>query len=97
MGSYELGPAIALPAIWSIMVGIPPLLCVAPLVIYVADTTYTLINRVRRNCSWHEAHRDHVYQRLTDHGLSHIASNLVVTGSSAAICLLAAIQGPQLL
>jgi UDP-GlcNAc:undecaprenyl-phosphate GlcNAc-1-phosphate transferase len=91
VGSYALGSAIALLAIWSIMIGISPFLCVAPLIIYVADTTYTLIDRLLRHCSWREAHRDHVYQRLTDCGLSHIASSLVVTGSSALICLSAAI------
>ena len=38
---------------------------------FVLDTTITLVRRVVRGDRWHEAHREHFYQRLVRSGKSH--------------------------
>lgn len=39
--------------------------------LFIVDTTLTLIDRVLRGQVWHQAHRDHLYQRLIRHGWKH--------------------------
>ena len=56
-----------------------------PLLIYLADTAVTLVLRIRRGEVWYMPHRQHVYQRLTDVGLSHVQSATVVT--MATVCV----------
>lgn len=78
VGSYLLGgftAAIALGSIWS---GINPIAVLAPLSIYWVDATYTLLVRMARREPIFEAHRMHVYQRLTDQNLSHLAVASIV-------------------
>jgi UDP-N-acetylmuramyl pentapeptide phosphotransferase/UDP-N-acetylglucosamine-1-phosphate transferase len=79
VGSYFLGASVSIVAIAAGLAGLSLLAVVSPLVIYVADTGTTLLGRVARGERWHEAHRKHVYQRLTDSGLSHLTVALVVT------------------
>jgi Fuc2NAc and GlcNAc transferase len=40
---------------------------------FVFDTALTLGRRVARGERWYEAHREHLYQRLTDRGWTHLA------------------------
>lgn len=83
VGSYLLGGAVAVIAVAAIVSGAPILAVVGPLTIYLADTGVTLMRRVARGERWFEAHRSHVYQRLTDYGLSHLQAALIVTSASA--------------
>ena len=90
-GSYLLGALISISAIAAWMAGIHPVIALAPAIIYCVDTGGTLLRRLLRGEAWYEPHRTHVYQRLTDQGLSHVgASTLVgiITGLVASATLL---------
>lgn len=87
VGSYGLGMFIAGLMLMSIAAGVHPVLAVAPLLLYFADTGWTLIRRARRRASWMEAHREHVYQRMCDRGLSHLSVAALVAVFSALVCL----------
>ena len=60
----------------------------APLSIYLVDTAYTLWRRFRADSPLTEAHREHIYQRLVDGGLSHTAATGLVLAFTAAVCAL---------
>ena len=83
-GSYALGAALAVLAAYALLHGIPLEAAVAPLGLYLADTTWTLLRRIRAGKSWHN-HRTHVYQRWCDRGWSHVR---VTTTTAAATALL---------
>jgi UDP-N-acetylmuramyl pentapeptide phosphotransferase/UDP-N-acetylglucosamine-1-phosphate transferase len=70
-GSYGLGAALAGLGIALWLGGLTVEAAAAPLAIYLVDTGTTLLRRVRSGDAWHLPHRTHVYQRLTDLGLSH--------------------------
>lgn len=82
VGSYFLGAWIAGIAILAVASGLNPLLAVGPTVIYLADTGSTLLRRLYRGERWFEAHRSHVYQRLTLRGGTHLGVALLVSGFS---------------
>jgi UDP-GlcNAc:undecaprenyl-phosphate GlcNAc-1-phosphate transferase len=89
VGSYGLGSAVAAASLLAWSAGIPLLLAVAPLTVYGADTGWALLKRIWGRRRWHEAHREHVYQRLTDAGWPHLASGALPAVFGVAICLLA--------
>ena len=70
-GSYGLGAAMAGVSVALVFEGVPFEAALAPLSLYVADTGTTLLRRVRTGEAWHLPHRTHVYQRLTDTGMTH--------------------------
>ena len=78
-GSYLLGVVIAVIALCALLSGVPPLAVLGPVAIYLADTGFTLLRRVLRGERWYVAHRQHVYQRLTDRGLSHVVVAIYVS------------------
>lgn len=94
-GSYLLGAAVAAVAFAALLSGLNPVSVVGPLVIYVADVGVTLIRRVRAGENWLEAHRNHVYQRLTDSGMPHFLVAFIVFffTLSCAMAGLLAIEG----
>lgn len=79
VGSYLLGGSIAVTAVFAVGAGLPVLTALAPLAVYVADTVSTMFRRLVRGEQVTAAHRTHVYQRLTDTGLSHEGAALIVT------------------
>jgi UDP-GlcNAc:undecaprenyl-phosphate GlcNAc-1-phosphate transferase len=85
VGSYALGSALALSGVWAAWAGIDPVLVAAPLCIYLADTGWALLKRLRGHRPWREAHREHVYQRLVDSGMSHLASAATTVMASALL------------
>lgn len=89
VGSYVLGGSLVAIAIGAFLSGVYVEYLLPPLVIYLADTTVTLIKRVQRGEIWYKPHREHVYQRLTDVGLSHVQSSLVVTVATILVSLIA--------
>ncbi|MGO4680950.1 NAD-dependent epimerase/dehydratase family protein [Microbacterium sp. 2MCAF23] len=96
VGSYLLGGAIATTATLAIAAGVSPLLVLAPLGIYVADTAVTMARRQMRGERIMSAHRSHSYQRLTDTGLSHLSVAALVTAFSAgssAIAIIVSMAG----
>lgn len=89
-GSYGLGAAWAFAATVCLAHGVPLLVAVAPLLVLVADASYTLWMRVRAGQRWFEPHKLHVYQRLVSAGWPHWGVALLVAGTAAACCALAA-------
>jgi UDP-GlcNAc:undecaprenyl-phosphate/decaprenyl-phosphate GlcNAc-1-phosphate transferase len=83
-GSYALGAALATLAAYAVAAGLPAEAALAPLVLYLADTGWTLQRRIRAGERWLEPHRTHVYQRWCDHGWSHQR----VTATTAGITVL---------
>lgn len=59
----------------------------APLAIYGADTSLTLLRRIRRGDTWHEAHREHSYQQLSDVLGSHVRTSIVVGVATIAVSI----------
>lgn len=96
VGSYFLGAWIATTAVVALGAGIAPEAIAAPLVVYLADTSWTLARRLRTSQVWMAPHRDHVYQRLTSFGWSHTRSALMVATTSALCGSLGliALRGP---
>jgi UDP-N-acetylmuramyl pentapeptide phosphotransferase/UDP-N-acetylglucosamine-1-phosphate transferase len=74
VGSYAYGAFIGVSAVAAQTEGVPWQILVGPLVIYLADTGSTLLSRLVKGRNPLAAHRDHVYQRLTDRGLTHVQS-----------------------
>ena len=72
VGSLFLGFGIAgilLYAVGSNAAAPPVALLV--MAVFLADSTLTLLARVRRGERWYNAHRQHLYQRLIAHGWTH--------------------------
>lgn len=95
VGSYALGGLLATIAGYGVLRGAPVEVMLAPLALYLADTGWALAKRFARGGEWFLAHREHVYQRLTDSGWSHQAVTLTTTAVSGLICGLAAIGASQ--
>lgn len=79
VGSYLLGASIAGTAVAAFLAGVYIEYLLFPILIYLLDSFTTLIRRMWRGERWYAAHRQHVYQRLTDAGLSHLQSAALVT------------------
>lgn len=88
VGSYVLGGSLIAIAIAAFLSGVYVEYLLPPLLIYLADTTLTLVARLRRGEIWYKPHRQHVYQRLTDVGLSHVGAALVVTAATVAVSVI---------
>lgn len=82
VGSYALGGCIAAVSAYAVIRGLQVEAAIAPLILYIGDTSVTLIRRVRAREPLLRPHRTHVYQRLCDLGWSHQRVT-VVTASSA--------------
>lgn len=77
-GSYFLGGWLAATAIVGIRAGIAPEAMLAPLALFLADTTLTLARRVGRGDAWWQPHREHAYQRLVEGGWSHTRTTAIL-------------------
>ena len=89
-GSYALGAAWAFAVTACFAQGVAVEAALAPVLVLLADTGYTLWMRIRAGQCWYESHRLHVYQRLVCAGWPHWASALLVTLAAASCCALAA-------
>lgn len=83
VGSYLLGASIAAIAVTGLLAGVYLEYLLSPVLIYLADTFTTFLRRARRGERLYAAHRQHVYQQLTDTGLSHVQVALIVSFLSA--------------
>ena len=87
VGSYFFGGWLAISVV--ILFGRLPLaVLVLPILPYVADTAWTLLRRMRRGETWHEAHREHVYQRLVQSGWNHLGASAIIGGLTLVCGLL---------
>jgi UDP-GlcNAc:undecaprenyl-phosphate/decaprenyl-phosphate GlcNAc-1-phosphate transferase len=89
-GSYALGAALAILAAYSVLQGIPVEAALGPLMLYIADTAWTLQRRIRAGERWLEPHRTHVYQQWCDAGWSHQQVTAVAAGITIVLSLLGA-------
>ena len=87
-GSYFFGALLGVLALLVVREGLPVDVAVAPMAVYLGDTVWTLVRRVRAGQRWSEAHRSHAYQRLTSAGWSHLAVALLVGGLTLTCGLL---------
>jgi UDP-N-acetylmuramyl pentapeptide phosphotransferase/UDP-N-acetylglucosamine-1-phosphate transferase len=65
---------------------------------FVLDTAITVVRRIRRGEVFHQAHREHFYQRLVRAGWSHTRVTLTEAALQvvvAAVLTLGVIQGPR--
>jgi UDP-GlcNAc:undecaprenyl-phosphate/decaprenyl-phosphate GlcNAc-1-phosphate transferase len=92
VGSYGMGAALAILAVVGLRAGVPPEAVLAPLAIYLVDTSSTCIRRLAAGETWYHPHRDHRYQRLVKLGWSHMRVTLTVGGVMAACSLLGAVS-----
>lgn len=88
VGSYLLGGAVAVTSFAALASGVPILATIGPMIIYFGDVGVTLVKRVRKGHKWDEPHKEHVYQRLNQLGLSHVqASGITALFTLAASAL----------
>jgi len=90
-GSYGIGLLVASLSVLAWVRGAHWFVALAPLVVYGADTGWVLVKRVKGRRPLMEAHREHVYQRLVDGGWSHVTSAGFCGGTTALVCLCAAL------
>jgi UDP-GlcNAc:undecaprenyl-phosphate/decaprenyl-phosphate GlcNAc-1-phosphate transferase len=91
-GSYALGAALAALAAYAVLQGVPVEAAAGPLVLYVADTAWTLQRRIRAGERWSEPHRSHVYQRWCDAGWSHQRVAATAAATTVLLSLLGAVS-----
>jgi UDP-GlcNAc:undecaprenyl-phosphate/decaprenyl-phosphate GlcNAc-1-phosphate transferase len=89
-GSYALGAALAILTAYAVRDGIPVEAALGPLVLYIADTAWTLQRRIRAGERWLQAHRTHVYQRWCDAGWSHQRVTVTAAATTVLLSLLGA-------
>lgn len=80
VGSYLIGGTVITVTVLAVLDGVPLLAGVAPVIIYFADTGATLVRRILAGERWYAPHRSHVYEQLTDFGLSHLFVASLVAG-----------------
>lgn len=90
VGSYGIGLLLGCLAVLCILRGANVLQASAPLLVYVADTGWTLLRRMARKEKWWKAHREHVYQRLSGLGANRTLVTVLVGVLSVLICLASA-------
>jgi UDP-N-acetylmuramyl pentapeptide phosphotransferase/UDP-N-acetylglucosamine-1-phosphate transferase len=91
-GSYVLGAVLATLAAYAVLQGVPVEAAGGPLVLYVADTVWTLVRRIRAGQRWSEPHRSHVYQRWCDAGWSHQRVAATAAATTALLSGLGAVS-----
>jgi UDP-N-acetylmuramyl pentapeptide phosphotransferase/UDP-N-acetylglucosamine-1-phosphate transferase len=99
VGSYGLGAMLGALAAYAVLHGVPLEVAIAPLGLYLADTGWTLLRRVRTGEAWYRPHRTHAYQRLVVLGWSHqrVAWVTAVVATAVSVCgLVASVSGPLL-
>jgi UDP-N-acetylmuramyl pentapeptide phosphotransferase/UDP-N-acetylglucosamine-1-phosphate transferase len=86
-GSYLFGALVASGLLVGLHEGAPGVLLVAPLSLYLADEATTMASRASRGERLLEAHRSHVYQRLTSGpgGLPHAVVAAYAAGLAAVV------------
>ncbi|MBP2413887.1 UDP-N-acetylmuramyl pentapeptide phosphotransferase/UDP-N-acetylglucosamine-1-phosphate transferase [Arthrobacter stackebrandtii] len=97
VGSYLLGASIAVTAMCAFLAGVPVEYIFSPVLIYLIDTFVTFLRRLIAGERWYAAHRQHVYQRLTIVGLSHLQATAVVCAATVLVSVLGivAAQGSE--
>ena len=93
-GSYLLGALFAVLVFATLKSGISPIIAVAPVSIYLVDVGRTLALRIHARSPLLIAHREHIYQVLTNCGISHPGVSSIV-GAFTIVAGGIAIAGSQ--
>ena len=88
VGSYALGAGLAVLAAWAVLRGVPTEAVLGPLALYLTDTGWTLLRRIRAGEPWLQSHRTHVYQQWCDAGWSHQEVTLMTGALTILLTLL---------
>lgn len=88
VGAYLLGALTAVISFAALVTGVPVLATIGPMIIYFGDVGVTLVKRLRKGHSWDEPHKEHVYQRLQQLGMSHVAASGITALFSLAASML---------
>lgn len=83
VGTYFMGTAFAGLSLWTLYLSHNPLLSLAPLLIYLADTLTALAKKALHGKPLLASHKDHVYQRLSRSGLTHLDVTLLTAAFTA--------------
>ena len=85
VGSAFLGFLLGLLALWSTLLGGPKVtIWLILLGLFIVDATYTLAMRIITGQRWHEAHRTHAYQKLSQRLGSHAKTVASLMGVNIA-------------
>lgn len=87
-GSYGLGAWVAMGSLLLWLDGVPLVLLVAPLVVFVFDSAETIARRFLRRERLTSAHRSHTYQRLAAR-IGHTRTTLIVSVAMLTFSVLA--------
>lgn len=87
VGSYGVGSAVAAFAAFLLVSGVNPIVVGAPLVLLVFDVGWTLLIRLYQRENIFQAHRQHIYQRTHQFGLTHEQTSAAYAGLNAIACL----------
>jgi Fuc2NAc and GlcNAc transferase len=71
--------------------GIPLLLWVLLLGVFIFDATVTLCRRIANGHRWHHAHHSHAYQRLVQAGRTHAQVSSMILGFNFLLAVLAVV------
>lgn len=91
VGSYFFGACLGSLGVLLWLAGAGVDLVIAPLVIYLADTGWTLAARGRAGRALLQPHREHAYQRFSD-VIGHVGATTVAIAASS-LCVLIAVAG----
>jgi UDP-GlcNAc:undecaprenyl-phosphate/decaprenyl-phosphate GlcNAc-1-phosphate transferase len=94
VGSYGLGGILGALAAYAALREAPIEAALAPLALYISDTSWTLVKRWRNGEVWYFPHRSHVYQQLTRLGWSHqrVAATTASIGAVLSCCSFASLS-----
>lgn len=88
-GSYGIGAAVFVLAVWLFVQGVPIVVIVAPLIFVFFDVGVTLVLRLFRGENIFLPHREHIYQRIQQAGWPHSSVSLFHAALSVLACILA--------
>lgn len=89
VGSYTFGSALAGSLLLLRTAEVSLIFLVLPFALYLSDTSYTMIRRLRRRESLVSAHREHTYQLMVQAGMSHVKTSAIVGFFTTILCGLA--------
>ncbi|MGO3022466.1 MAG: MraY family glycosyltransferase [Brevibacterium sp.] len=87
-GSYGIGAAVFVLAVWLFVQGVPIVVIVAPLIFVFFDVGLTLVLRLFRGENIFLPHREHIYQRIQQAGWPHGSVSLFHAALSVLACIL---------
>ncbi|RBP62933.1 UDP-N-acetylmuramyl pentapeptide phosphotransferase/UDP-N-acetylglucosamine-1-phosphate transferase [Brevibacterium sanguinis] len=88
-GSYGIGGAVFVIAVWMFILGVPIVVIVAPMIFILFDVGMTLVRRLFQGENIFLPHRTHIYQRIQQAGWSHERVSLLHACLTVIACVLA--------